>query len=354
MTPYLILLACVTVTAYLGRRYTTGGVERLLIASCGLLLVFFAGLRNYTVGTDTGDYISWLSVITSLESAWTFHIEKGFALLVLITSLVSDDYAVLLCVIAFICVGCYLLTIIRFVPRYETALFLFVTLGSYTFFFNGARQGIAAAICFLALRFLLERKALPYVLLIVLATFFHKTAIVALPLYYLATTKINWKTVVYIIAGAVILTLTIKLFAQLAATFLDEKYASYGQEGEGGGLVKTLFLLGQGIVFLLFHRQVGTENVYFARLLNIYLIGLIPAIASVISGVDPSGLLRLTTYFADSAILLWPMIFDSFETRKNRFFVSTNFLIITLLYFLLTTTTFSHLTPYLLNTEIFK
>lgn len=354
MIPYLILLTFVTITAYFGRHYGSIGLQRFTLVFSALMLILFAGLRNHSIGTDTGNYIGWLKVVTSLDSVWSFPIEKGFVFLVLIASQLSDNYAVLLGIIALICVTCYLLTIARLISRYETALFLFITLGSYTFFFNGARQGIAVAICFLALRFLLERKAIPYILLVLFATLFHKTAIIVLPLYYLASNQVGWKQIIAVILSSIMIAISISIFAQFAASFIDEKYATYGQESDGGGLVNTLFLLAQATVFLLFQRQVGTTNLYYPRLLNIYLIGLIPAIASVIGSVNPSGILRLTTYFSHTAILLWPMIFSSFQTRGNRAIASTGFLLFTLAFFILTTITFSNLTPYRLNTELFE
>ena len=58
---------------------------------------------------------------------------------------------------------------------------------------------------------------------------------------------------------------------------------------------------------------------------NIYLIGLVPALASTLSGVNPSGLLRLHLYFSSVAILMWPMVFLQLRSvsvrahrRKNR------------------------------------
>ncbi len=352
MIPYLALLFVVVVSAHLGRRYGTLGVQRLVLSTCGLFLVLFAGMRDRVVGTDTGNYVSWIDEVTTFESVWSFHVEKGFTFIVFLSSQLSEEYFVLLSLIAIICVTCYLSTIVRLVPKYETAIFLFITLGSYTFFFNGARQGMAAAFCFLALPFLLQRKVVPYIFLVLFATLFHKTAIVALPLYYLASDRVGWKQVIAVLASAVIMAVSISAFAQLAASFIDEKFATYGQAGEGGGGVKASFLVGQAVLFMLFRRQVGDAGPYYSRLLNIYLIGLIPAIASVIGSVNPSGILRLTTYFDHTAILLWPLVFSSFVTKQNRAIASVGFLIVTLIFFVMTTISFSNLTPYLLNSEL--
>lgn len=353
MAPYLILLVFVTITSYFGRRHGDRFIRRVSLFIAGSSLILFAGLRDYLVGTDTGNYVGWMSFFTSIESVLTSPLEKGFSFLVFLSAQLSDNYILLLSFIALLCVVCYLLTIVNLIPKYEIAIFLFITLGSYTFFFNGARQGIATAICFLALPFLLQRKVIPYVLLVLCATLFHKTAIVALPLYYISSKKVGWKQIIIILIAAVILAASISSFASLAATFLDEKYATYGEQKEGGGLIKTLFLSVQGILFILFQRQIDSKNIYYSRLLNIYLIGVVVAISSVIASVNPSGILRLTTYFVDVAIILWPIIFANFKTRKNKYLASIVFLGFTFLYFVLTTSTYSNLVPYRLNSGLF-
>lgn len=349
MIPYLVVLILAVVITHLGRRYCSKASERLILLFVGLLLVFFAGFRSRSVGTDTGTYIAMLESVTSLEEALTYHVELGYSLLILASSSLSSGYAVMLTMIAMIVVFSYLFTLVRFTERYETALFLFITLGSYTFFFNGARQGIAAAICFLALPLLLERKALYYFLLIGLATFFHKTALLAIPLYFLARSRVGWRELLFVLVGAGVMAFFLSIFAQLAAGLIDERYASYGQEGEGGGHVKVAFLFGQGVIFLLLRKDVSDPKGYYAKLLSIYLIGLVPAIASVIGSVNPSGILRLSAYFEHTAILLWPMVFISFKNEWTRAIISIAFLLVAVAYFILTTTGFSDLTPYRIN-----
>jgi len=103
----------------------------------------------------------------------------------------------------------------------------------------------------------------------------------------------------------------------------------------------------------LFKSVVPDPDSRYARLLNIYLLGLVPALASTLSSVDPSGLLRLHLYFSPMAILLWPMVFQQFGITATRVLLALGFLAITLSFFVMTTSTFSHLVPYRLNSEIF-
>ena len=353
MLPYLVLLFLAVGTAFIGRRFGSPGLRRVTIALVVLFLAFFAGLRDESIGTDTYNYVSWLSEMQSLEDSFMFRLEKGFAFIVLVGSLLSDGYAVYLLLISLVVVTFYLIPILKLVPRYEVAIFVFISLGFYTLFFNGARQGVAAAICFFAIPWLLERKAIPYFLTIAFAALFHKTALVALPLYFIAASRVGWRELFLVVSGAVMLSVNLSSFTRLAGTLIDEKFAVYGQAGEGGGEVMVAFLLGQALLLLYFKKQVGDNNIFYGRLLNIYLIGLVPALASVIGSVNPSGVLRLTTYFSHTSILLWPMVFISFRRFENRAIVTSSFFIIAVAYFILTTSTFSELTPYQLNLEIF-
>ena len=109
------------------------------------------GLRDYQVGTDTGNYVRQFRLSESFSSVTERKTEIAYNLLSWGARWLSDSYSALLLLIAAIVVTCYVSTIVRLTRRYETALYLFVVFGIYTFFFNGARQGIAAAICFAAL-----------------------------------------------------------------------------------------------------------------------------------------------------------------------------------------------------------
>src|SRR5690606_33715510 len=193
MIPYLLLLVLVVIIAYLGRRSGAELVRRASIGVVMLVLVGFAGLRSSKVGTDTGNYLRMFSRADSFSSVTEGKTEFGYNLLSWLARSISDSYTVLLLMIALVVVYCYVSTIVKLVKRYETAMFLFVTLGVYTFFFNGARQGIAAAICFWALPFLLQKRVVPYLAAIGVAVLFHKTALVALPLYFLAAPRIGLK-----------------------------------------------------------------------------------------------------------------------------------------------------------------
>lgn len=352
MIPYLALLFVIVVIAYMGRRYGSRGVQLLSLSMVVLLLVLFAGLRSRRVGTDTINYVNMFDNIESFSDIWRTT-EVGFNILMVLAKSISTNYASLLTVIAIITVSFYVAAIVRLTKRYEIALFLFITLGAYTFFFNGARQGIAAAICFFAIPWLLKRKPIPYFLLIALAFSFHHTALIAAPLYLVATRRTGWRQLSAVALVTVITTLFLTVSVQFAADLLNDRYAVYAVAGKGGGMITAIFLVIQGAVFFSLRGRVAHFNDNYDRLLNIYLIGFIPVIAAVVSNVNPSGLLRLHTYFAYTAILLWPIIFKSIKNENEKVVLGFLFILFYTTFYFMTTSAFSNLAPYILNGDFY-
>src|SRR5690606_19464441 len=88
-------------------------------------------------------------------------------------------------------ISIYLFVIKRFSNNYILSVFIYITFGFYTFLFNGLRQGIAMAVCFLALPYLINKNKLKYFLLIVIASLFHTSAWVMLPFYFLVHMKLR-------------------------------------------------------------------------------------------------------------------------------------------------------------------
>lgn len=279
--------------------------------------------------------------------------EVGYTALVWLTRLLSNNYAALLLAIASIVVVLYLSTIIRFVDRYEFGVYLFIVFGSYTWLFNGARQSIAGAICFWALQFVIARRLVPYVACVAIAMLFHKTAIIALPIYFLATADLKLRRLIGIAAAIILLAVFVKVFVGFASQFLDDRFASYSAQRSSGGEVVTAYLTGEAFLFLWLRKKITVNLELYDKFLNIYLVALVPAYVTVISGVDPSGLMRLATYFSGAEILLWPMIFREVRRTRQRGLVGMSFLVVTIAYFILTTNGFANLTPYRINSGLF-
>ncbi len=115
------------------------------------------------------------------------------------------------------------------------ALISYICLGLFTFNMNGMRQALAMSVCVLSYELVKKRKLLPFLLMVLVAMQFHKTAFAFLPVYFLPTlknTKGNW--FIYICAMGVFLL----LMDQIIVFFNDATGKEYevGDSFDSGGV----------------------------------------------------------------------------------------------------------------------
>jgi hypothetical protein len=355
MLIYFITLFIVILAVHMaGKTKSQIRISRLFLFSGFAAMVLIAGLRNRSVGTDTGNYVRSFSSIWTFDDALAYgnkYGEYGFWLLNWCVHIISDEYMALLMAIALIVVGCYQRAIILYSRNWTISFFVFIAMGFYTFFFNGARQGIACAIYALAIGPLLERKLRAYVGYVLLAGLFHKTAIMMLPVYFIFdTTNTTRKNVLIILIGIAVAAMfqgIVGLGAQI-----DARYASYGTAGEGGGYLIIGLTAVLGVFFFMFKKHVNMERERYELYLNMFFFGAVISVVSALLSVNPSGFLRFSMYFNVSAIFLWPIIYKNLISRSSRMLFGYLFSTCYLVLFYLTTERFSNLIPYTFNPAI--
>ncbi len=160
------------------------------------ILIFVSGLR-YRVGTDYNNYIMmyygrkdiWLHYLLTFD-------EPGLPILSKIASFIYDDPATMFFMASLITIGFYIAAISKHCSdTFTFSVLLFLFTGSWVGSFNVVRQYLAASIIFLGHRLIFERKFFKYLLLILCAMCFHRTALVMLPVYFIANRKINLKSI---------------------------------------------------------------------------------------------------------------------------------------------------------------
>lgn len=346
MTPYIIILMLAVFIAYAGRRFGSVGVQWISVGLVITILTVFAGFRAPSVGADTSAYIQMFEQATTFPDLWRTS-EVGFNAVLILTSFISDHYYLLFILIALLFSTFYMIGAVLMTRRYEITTFLFISLWVYTFSFNGARQAIAAAICFMSLHWFLKRSPIFYFSAVLFASMFHTSAILLLPLYFLNVTRVTPWYLMFVVLGVVFFTTFLGLFVRFAAEFINERYAYYAIEEEGGGEVFAAFLVGQGLVLYFLRTRIRGE-IYdnYNRLLALYLIGLIPVVSSVIASVHASGIMRLHFYFSHCAFVLWPMFFSSWKNTPNKAIFSAGFVFVIVSFYVLTTMSYGGVYPY--------
>ncbi len=182
-------------------------------------LIAVAGLR-YRVGTDYMAY--YRTRVEDWKTVWDYLIhfrEPGIRLLSRISTMISDDGAILIFLSSAVIIGIYCLMIYRYSPMYLVSMLVFLFLGDWTGSFNGIRQYLAAAIVFAGHRYILKRRLVPYLLTVLLATLFHKSAVVMILPYFLFARKPDATQFIILAVGALIVRLSYEIIVDLVELF---------------------------------------------------------------------------------------------------------------------------------------
>ena len=151
--------------------------KKFLIFS-GIVLTFIAGTRDYSVGSDTQFYVKYFL------SNRIDHMEKGFLTLIKILRYLRVSPTIFLIVCSAICFFFVLLAVYRMSVEPAISVLMFVML--YYFFnsLNPTRQYIAIGMILNAYYHILKGHNIRAILLILLASLFHSTAILCLLLFF--------------------------------------------------------------------------------------------------------------------------------------------------------------------------
>lgn len=143
------------------------------------------------------------------------------------------SYQVLFALFAVVTIALFLKNLYDYSENFCISFFLFMTLGLYFQTYSTVRYYFALAIVLYAIRFLLKKQYVVFVLLLLLASGFHKSALIAIPFYFLANLPYNkWKAKKWVIAAFVVICLQFLIFQDFYLEIMVRLYPSYEEEKE--------------------------------------------------------------------------------------------------------------------------
>ena len=344
MIPYILILLFVMSWILLEKKALNRKAFWVPLISLSL----FGSLRSDSVGSDSKNYTrDFVNKINIEYFEFRSDSEMGFQFFHYIILALTKNYFWLFLISSFIVVFSYLFFFKKYSKDYFLSVVIFISFGFYTFFFNGLRQGLAMAIAVLATPFLIEKKFLKFLLIIFIASLFHRSALILILFYFIVNLKIKieYKVLSVFFGSLALSSIVIKYLANT-----NEKYVTYAQvsENSGGYLTLGLYFL-IGCIIYLYIIKSKNESEYFLKLSELYLYGVIFLIPVAMLGANASGPQRLLFYFAWVICIIFPVIMNSLNNK----FIYICFLIGCILYFYTTTSIFSNLNPYILN-NIFR
>lgn len=236
-------------------------------------------LRHFLIGADTSVYLKffkemvdtpWEHIFIVNEDGYRF--EVGFVVFEKLLTHVTHNPEVYQVIYTAI----YLVSIVTFANNLEkhnfAFLYIFATIGLYTFMFTGVRQCLAMCICLWSYPFIKKRKLIWFLLLLLLAFMFHKSAILFIAAYFIYNRKIGWiNTIIY----AIFATLAYIYIDVIQEWFNDALDYDYGIERTGNGIIffSVMAMVTAFSLFTIVYYRKHTPE--FAGMINIGIIALV-------------------------------------------------------------------------------
>lgn len=216
----------------IGKKYI--GLENVIVIIASILLFVFAALRSIEIGADTHQYIGHFLKIseTKIRDLGTYSysffgdIETGYKFYNKLLSFFEHQQTI---TIANSLLQILLISILIFKSSKDKwlSIFLYFTFCFYQTALNLTPSSFVSYFIFLAFPFIKEKKAVAYLLFILIGMTFHTSAIFFLPLYFLSKIKITPPRIIIILAISATVMIFYSSFLPVILKIVPSKYAFY-------------------------------------------------------------------------------------------------------------------------------
>ena len=297
------------------------------------LPLFLLSAFRYGIGTDY--YYTYLPTFNRIRFGMDtdFPFEPGFYVINKFVASFSNSVNWVLAICAlmtFIFVG---IAIIQQSEDFGYSMLLFFGTGFFSYTLNGVRQSIIIAMWFFLLKYVKERKFIPFLIFSLAGTLFHSSSIILIPLYFIFQKRVKPKEC---LIGVVI--------AGLAGTFLKRivlllaQFTKYGNKFAGSDLLNGNFAYSTFAVdiclfiyLLLIYKKLKNEWRYNFLLLSTTLSLICTMLTRVIYLIA-----RIDVLFFYLSLLYLPSTFHAFKSSETRNILRVGFVIFFFLYMFIT------------------
>lgn len=348
MIPYLILVFIVVISYYIMKRNFKNYKKKYCIFM-GIILFLMLAFRDTSMGVDLqGLYIPYFNIIKNLSFAETIQFTQNqqtevlFYLLNKVISLFSKNIHFYLAIMSIP----YVLVVSRFIYKYSKnpllGYLIFLSLNYYCFSFSALRHTLAASALVFSYDYLKQKRAMPFILCVLLATLFHRTALVFLIAYPVIHFKISWKQTFIMLLILLCSTLLREfLFTFIFSVFDSGHFSNYVSIGKSMSLVFFVinFLLYIFMLYVFREKKNEPEN---RILLNIQFLCICFAALTPVLGE----MIRISFYFGVFLCASLPNAIEYSKYKINKRVYYSVLGLCFILYFLNFTVYNSSLVPY--------
>ena len=328
MGVYIILLIFCTLGELLDRseRIPLRTKKKVFIIII-VYMIFFVGCRSTNVGNDSANNLYIFNHIALLStkqvlSLRPYNLEVGYLLLVKAISCITKNGAYLFIIVAlvdFICIGKW---IWKEGDRPFISLFIF-TCVFIPFFLTGLRQSLALSIVLCSILCLKKKKTVKFVILVLFASLFHVSALIALAYIPISRIK-NTKMYMGIITLSFIIAFLFRtsLFELTIRLFSNSRYADYTVLNQGAPTTYIILLFILAFIGFTIDMRTVTVTHTEDEVSSISEYNIMVTSIPILALVTVNGsLMRVAMYFSIFMCLWVPSMYVRIRQRNIRVMV---------------------------------
>lgn len=295
------------------------------------LLVYFVGMRTSYV--DTAAYIRMFkstpadfSVLKSMFKEDYDGIGFNF-LMIAFKKYISKDFTDWFLFLAIFQAGAIVKLYQKYSCNFFMSAFLFITSVTFTWMMNGIRQFTAVCLILYFFEYVINKKTIKVLIIILLAATIHTTAILWIPVYFIVHFK-PWSKEIWI---CVFLTLVVVFGIDYFTDLLDSTAEGTSYEGIGTGLmnynegeddgvniIRVAIHAVPAAIALLFRKQLEGKT---TKVIDICLNMCVVGVGVYLLGVVTSGIMvgRIPIYFTLVNFILLPWLLENAFEKNMKF-----------------------------------
>lgn len=278
-----------------------------------MILLILLSLRSSTVGRDLPNYQIMFRTFSNIRfgEITTVHTEAGFVFLSKIIALLTDDFQWVIVVTAFLTIVPIALIYRMEIEIPLLTIALFVTMSDFILLFSGLRQSLAISIGVISYYFVKKHKPWCFLLMVLLAIFFHRSAFILLLLYPVYHMRITRRKLIYIVPVIILIFIFNQQIFHVLLSVISDLYVT-GETSTGAYTMLLLFILFAVFSFVIPDENKMDESIKGLR--NILLLCLVIQMFAPLHSLA----MRFNYYFMILIPLLIPKIITSSSIRWKQ------------------------------------
>ena len=213
-----------------------------------------------------------------------------------------------------------MLTLRKYSKYFFYSMFLFMTGLLFTWMFNGIRQFLVVAVVFMMSDWIVKKKTILFMIVILLLSTIHFTALIMIPMYFIVTVEPFGKKTILFLGLLLLAILFLDPFVSTVENLLSE--TAYGgttaqfAQDDGVNIIRVMVMLVTPTIAFLGRKIIKQKN---DRFLDVCVNMSVVCAGIYMLGMFTSGILvgRLPVYFEIYNLILLPYLLKECFTKSS-------------------------------------